>query len=78
MEELVVDKRIGFVNHDPRGCLVWVVADIPHINAAYLDVVDRPAGPVYAKGVGVFDISGAPAANPNAVDTALGSPCATI
>ena len=41
MEELVVDKRIGFfVNHDLAGYEVPVHADIPHQDVIFLDETD--------------------------------------
>ena len=41
MEELVVDKRLGFfVNHDLAGYEVPVHADIPHQEVIFLDETD--------------------------------------
>jgi xanthine dehydrogenase YagR molybdenum-binding subunit len=73
MEELVVDKRVGFfVNHDLAGYEVPVHADIPHQEVIFLDEVDPTAGPLKAKGVGELGISGVPAAIANAVHNATG------
>jgi xanthine dehydrogenase YagR molybdenum-binding subunit len=73
MEELVVDKRVGFfVNHDMAGYEVPVHADIPHQEVFFLDEVDPTAGPLKAKGVGELGISGVPAAIANAVYNATG------
>jgi xanthine dehydrogenase YagR molybdenum-binding subunit len=73
MEELVVDKRVGFfVNHDLAGYEVPVHADIPHQDVVFLDEVDPTAGPLKAKGVGELGISGVPAAIANAVYNATG------
>jgi xanthine dehydrogenase YagR molybdenum-binding subunit len=73
MEELVVDKRVGFfVNHDLASYEVPVHADIPHQDAVFLDEVDPTAGPLKAKGVGELGISGVPAAIANAVYNATG------
>jgi xanthine dehydrogenase YagR molybdenum-binding subunit len=73
MEELVVDKRVGFfVNHDLASYEVPVHADIPHQDVVFLDEVDSTAGPLKAKGVGELGISGVPAAIANAVYNATG------
>ena len=73
MEELVVDKRVGFfVNHDLAGYEVPVHADIPHQEVIFLDEVDPTAGPLKTKGVGELGISGVPAAIANAVYNATG------
>ncbi|WBS01160.1 xanthine dehydrogenase family protein molybdopterin-binding subunit [Pseudoduganella sp. SL102] len=73
MEDLVVDKRLGFfVNHDLAGYEVPVHADIPHQEVVFLDEVDPTAGPLKAKGVGELGISGVPAAIANAVYNATG------
>lgn len=73
MEELVVDKRVGFfVNHDLAGYEVPVHADIPHQEVIFLDEVDPTATPLKAKGVGELGISGVAAAVANAVYNATG------
>ena len=73
MEELVVDKRIGFfVNHDLAGYEVPVHADVPHLDAIFLDELDTSIAPLKAKGVGELGISGVAAAIANAVYNATG------
>lgn len=73
MEDLVVDKRVGFfVNHDLAGYEVPVHADIPEQDVIFLDEVDATVGPLKAKGVGELGISGAPAAVANAIYNATG------
>jgi xanthine dehydrogenase YagR molybdenum-binding subunit len=73
MEELVVDKRVGFfVNHDLAGYEVPVHADIPHQEVIFLDEVDPAGSPLKAKGVGELGISGVAAAVANAVYNATG------
>jgi len=73
MEELQVDKRLGFfVNHDLAGYEVPVHADIPHQQVIFLDEVDPYATPLKAKGVGELGISGAAAAIANAIYNATG------
>ena len=53
MEELAVDKRLGFfVNHDLAGYEVPVHADIPHQEVIFLDETDPVSSPMKAKGVG--------------------------
>jgi xanthine dehydrogenase YagR molybdenum-binding subunit len=59
MEELVVDKRIGFfVNHDLAGYEVPVHADIPHQDMIFLDETDPMSSPMKAKGVAELGICG--------------------
>ena len=73
MEELVVDKRVGFfVNHDLAGYEVPVHADIPHQDVIFLDETDPVSSPMKAKGVGELGICGAAAAVANAVYNATG------
>ncbi|HEY0181161.1 MAG TPA: aldehyde oxidoreductase molybdenum-binding subunit PaoC [Dokdonella sp.] len=73
MEELVVDKRLGFfVNHDLAGYEVPVHADIPHQDVVFLDEVDPMSSPMKAKGVGELGICGIAAAVANAVYNATG------
>jgi xanthine dehydrogenase YagR molybdenum-binding subunit len=73
MEELVVDKRIGFfVNHDLASYEVPVHADIPHQEVIFLDEVDPISSPMKAKGVGELGICGVGAAVANAVYNATG------
>jgi xanthine dehydrogenase YagR molybdenum-binding subunit len=73
MEDLVVDKRVGFfVNHDLAGYEVPVHSDIREQDVIFLDEVDPTVGPLKAKGVGELGISGAPAAVANAIYNATG------
>lgn len=73
MEELAVDKRVGFfVNHDLAGYEVPVHADIPHQEVIFLDETDPASSPMKAKGVGELGISGVGAAVANAVYNATG------
>ena len=73
MEELVVDKRLGFfVNHDLAGYEVPVHADIPHQDVIFLDETDPMSSPMKAKGVGELGICGVGAAVANAVYNATG------
>jgi xanthine dehydrogenase YagR molybdenum-binding subunit len=68
MEDLVVDKRLGFfVNHDLAGYEVPVHADIPHQEVIFLDETDPIASPLKAKGVGELGICGVAAAVANAI-----------
>jgi xanthine dehydrogenase YagR molybdenum-binding subunit len=74
MEELVVDKRLGFfVNHDLAGYEVPVHADIPHQDVIFLDETDPMSSPMKAKGVGELGICGVGAAVANAVYNATGA-----
>ncbi|KAK0338392.1 hypothetical protein LTR94_038846, partial [Friedmanniomyces endolithicus] len=67
MEDLVVDKQVGFfVNHDLASYEVPVHADIPEQEVIFLDEVDPTVGPLKAKGVGELGICGTPAAVANA------------
>jgi xanthine dehydrogenase YagR molybdenum-binding subunit len=73
MEELAVDKRLGFfVNHDLAGYEVPVHADIPHQDVVFLDEADPISSPMKAKGVGELGICGVAAAIANAVYNATG------
>jgi len=73
MEELAVDKRLGFfVNHDLAGYEVPVHADIPHQDVIFLDETDPFASPMKAKGVGELGICGSGAAIANAIYNATG------
>lgn len=73
MEEVAVDKRIGFfVNHDLAGYEVPVHADVPHLDAIFIDEVDATLSPLKAKGVGELGMVGIPAAIANAVFHATG------
>ena len=73
MEELVVDRRLGFfVNHDLAGYEVPVHADIPHQDVIFLDETDPISSPMKAKGVGELGLCGVAAAIANAVYNATG------
>jgi xanthine dehydrogenase YagR molybdenum-binding subunit len=73
MEDLVVDKRLGFfVNHDLAGYEVPVHADIPHQDVVFLDETDAMSSPMKAKGVGELGLCGVAAAIANAVHHATG------
>ena len=73
MEELAVDKRLGFfVNHDLAGYEVPVHADIPHQDVIFLDETDPVSSPMRAKGVGELGICGVSAAIANAIHNATG------
>jgi xanthine dehydrogenase YagR molybdenum-binding subunit len=73
MEELVVDKRLGFfVNHDLAGYEVPVHADIPHQDVIFLDENDPVSSPLKAKGVAELGICGVAAAVANAIYNATG------
>ncbi|WP_119269956.1 aldehyde oxidoreductase molybdenum-binding subunit PaoC [Taklimakanibacter deserti] len=73
MEELAVDKRLGFfVNHDLAGYEVPVHADIPHQEVVFLDETDPLSSPMKAKGVGELGICGVGAAVANAIYNATG------
>lgn len=73
MEELVVDKRIGFfANHDLAGYEAPVHADIPHQEVIFLDGLDPMSSPMKGKGVGELGICGVSAAVANAVYNATG------
>lgn len=73
MEELAVDKRLGFfVNHDLAGYEVPVHADIPHQEVIFLDETDAISSPMKAKGVGELGICGVGAAVANAAYNATG------
>lgn len=73
MEDLVVDKRVGFfVNHDLASYEVPVHADIPHQEVVFLDETDPTTSPMKAKGVGELGICGVSAAIANAIYNAAG------
>ncbi|EJM95630.1 aldehyde oxidoreductase molybdenum-binding subunit PaoC [Herbaspirillum sp. YR522] len=73
MEELAVDKKLGFfVNHDLAGYEVPVHADIPHQEVIFLDETDPVSSPMKAKGVGELGLCGVSAAIANAVYHATG------
>jgi xanthine dehydrogenase YagR molybdenum-binding subunit len=72
-EEAVVDPRHGFfVNHDLAEYHVPSHADIPAVEAHFIQEVDDKANPLKIKGVGELGICGAGAAVANAVYNATG------
>ena len=73
MEELIVDKRLGyFVNHDMAGYEVPVHADIPEQEVIFLDDTDPISSPMKAKGVGELGLCGVSSAIVNAIYNATG------
>ncbi|MBT2304662.1 xanthine dehydrogenase family protein molybdopterin-binding subunit [Variovorax paradoxus] len=73
MEDLVVDKRVGFfVNHDLASYEVPVHADTPLQEVIFLDELDPTMSPLQAKGVGELGITGVAAAVANAIYNATG------
>jgi xanthine dehydrogenase YagR molybdenum-binding subunit len=73
MEELAVDKRLGFfVNHDLASYEVPVHADIPHQDVIFLDETDPMSSPMKAKGVAELGICGVAGAVANAIYNATG------
>ncbi|QYF93001.1 xanthine dehydrogenase family protein molybdopterin-binding subunit [Massilia sp. PAMC28688] len=73
MEELAVDKRLGyFVNHDLASYEIPVHADIPHQEVIFLDETDPMSSPMKAKGIAELGICGVAAAISNAVYNATG------
>ena len=72
-EDLRVDHRNGaFVNRDLAEYHVPANADVPQIEAYFVEEIDRHANPVGAKGLGELGISGAAAAVANAIYNATG------
>ena len=73
LEEALLDTRSGgFVNRDLAGYLVPVHADIPTVEAIFLDGHDDKANPLGVKGLGELGICGSGAALANAVFSATG------
>jgi CO/xanthine dehydrogenase Mo-binding subunit len=73
MEELVVDRRLGFfVDHDLAGYEVPVHADIPHHDMIFLDETDPLSSPMKAKCVAELGICGVGAPVANAIHNATG------
>ena len=72
-EHAVIDPRYGyFVNHDLGEYHVPAHADIPAIEAHFLQEIDDKTNPLKIKGVGELGICGAGAAIANAVYNACG------
>ena len=73
-EGLALDKRFGaYVNADLAGYHVPVHADVPDIDAMFVEELDPQANPLKAKGIGELGICGAGAAVVNAVYNACGA-----
>ena len=73
LEEGVIDKRYGqFVNHDLAEYHVAVNADVPNVDAVFIEEYDDKANPLGAKGIGELGICGAGASVANAVYNATG------
>ena len=73
-EEMTLDPRFGyFVNHDLAEYHVPVHADIPAIDAIFLDELDDKSNPLKSKGIGELGICGAAASIANAVYNACGA-----
>jgi xanthine dehydrogenase YagR molybdenum-binding subunit len=73
LEESKLDPRFGeYVNHDLAGYHVAVNADVPSIEAGWIDEVDEHVNPMGAKGIGEIGIVGTAAAVANAVYDATG------
>jgi xanthine dehydrogenase YagR molybdenum-binding subunit len=72
-EHAVVDRRTGaYVNRDLAEYQVPTNADVPQIEAYFVEEIDRHANPVGAKGLGEAGISGAAAVVANAIHDACG------
>jgi xanthine dehydrogenase YagR molybdenum-binding subunit len=73
MEEMVVDKKIGFfVNHDLAGYEVPVHADIPYQEVILLEDIDPTMSPMKAMGIGELGLCGVASAVANAIYNATG------
>jgi xanthine dehydrogenase YagR molybdenum-binding subunit len=73
MEESTMDARLGaWVNHDLAMYHVPVNADLPSIEAVWLDEDDPHVNPMGSKGIGEIGIVGTAAAVANAVFDATG------
>ncbi|MVN22395.1 xanthine dehydrogenase family protein molybdopterin-binding subunit [Mucilaginibacter arboris] len=73
MEEAIMDNRFGrYVNNNFADYHVPVHADIPHIDAVFIDKKDPYINPMGSKGVGEISLIGMAAAVANAVFHATG------
>jgi xanthine dehydrogenase YagR molybdenum-binding subunit len=73
MEDSVLDRRFGhYVNHDLAEYHVAVNADVPNVDAVFLDEQDDKGNPLGIKGIGELGVCGAGAAVGNAVYNATG------
>jgi xanthine dehydrogenase YagR molybdenum-binding subunit len=72
-EDAVMDPRLGrFVNNNLAEYHIPVNADVPEIEALWVDEVDSHVNPLGVKGIGEIGITGAAAAINNAVFHATG------
>jgi xanthine dehydrogenase YagR molybdenum-binding subunit len=72
-EESVIDREFGdYLNHDFAQYHVPVFADVPDIDATWIDEDDPHLNPMGAKGIGEIGIVGTAAAVANAVHHATG------
>jgi xanthine dehydrogenase YagR molybdenum-binding subunit len=72
-EDTVMDPRLGrFVNNNLAEYHIPVNADVPAIEAVWVDEVDRHVNPLGVKGIGEIGITGSAAAIANAVFHATG------
>jgi xanthine dehydrogenase YagR molybdenum-binding subunit len=72
-EESVLDPRFGdWVNHDLAGYHVATCADVPELEATWVEEDDDHLNPMGTKGIGEIGIVGAAAAVANAVHHATG------
>lgn len=72
-EESVLDARFGHVvNGDFAGYHIAAHADVPDIQARWIEEFDPMFGPTGAKGIGEISIVGVPAAISNAIHHATG------
>jgi xanthine dehydrogenase YagR molybdenum-binding subunit len=73
LEETKLDTRLGtYVNHDLAMYHVPVNADVPDIDASWIDEEDPHINPMGSKGIGEIGITGTAAAVANAVYNATG------
>ncbi len=72
-EDLVIDPRNGtFMNNNLAEYHVPVHADVPNIEAVFLEELDERSSPMKSKGIGELGICGAGACIANAVYNATG------
>ena len=77
-EHTVYDQRLGrIVNNNLAEYHVPVNADVPEIEALWVEEADTHVNPIGAKGIGEIGITGAAAAIANAVYHATGNAYAT-
>jgi xanthine dehydrogenase YagR molybdenum-binding subunit len=73
LEESVMDREFGdYLNHDLAQYHVAVCADVPSVEAHWIDERDDELNPMGTKGIGELGIVGTAAAIGNAVHHALG------